>query len=83
MFHFDVTCEDTRLIARESLEQGKMRVLLCDNHSGTTFELTATFCEVEKMISGMICCHGDVPAESYPELEELLKNCPPECRPIP
>ena len=84
MFHFDVTAEDCRLIATESNEAGRMNILLTDNHSGKGHKIpNVTFCDLEKLISGMICCHDDVPAESYPHLEKLLEGCPAECRPIP
>jgi len=83
MFHFDITCEDVRLIANE-VSPTSVRVTLYDNLSGKSHLLqSVSFCDFEKMVSGMICCHGDVPAESYPALEEILKGCPNECRPIP
>jgi len=82
MFHFDLTCEDNRVIA-DDIDTGKLWVRLIDNQSGNIFSLQMEFCQFEKMVAGMICCHGDIPAESYPMLEQLLTNCPPECRPIP
>lgn len=87
MFHFDVTCEDLRLIATEHQPSdvlNSLDLLLLDQHSGKVHRIPdVSFCDVEKLISGMICCHGDVPVESYPHLEKLLEGCPPECRPIP
>lgn len=92
MFHLDVTCEDVRLIATEhpenredlTIEHQLLTVAIIDNCSGRIHRIPeATFCDVEKLVSGMICCHGDVPTESYPHLEELLAGCPLECRPIP
>lgn len=86
MFHIDVTAEDVRLIAFEMHygDKTSLDVLLYASNGGPVHRIeNVSFCDVEKLVSGMICCHGDVPAESYPHLEELLKNCPPECRPIP
>lgn len=89
MFHFDVTCEDNRLIAEESAHPvgtaaTHLDVRLIDNQSGKVHEIRAvSFCDVEKLISGMVCCHGEVAPEAYPHLEKLLEGCPNECRPIP
>lgn len=87
MFHFDVTCEDCRLIAvgMQCGERLSVDIRLIDNHSGKQHEIeNVSFCDLEKLISGMICCHGDIRApEDYPHLEQLLDGCPPECRPIP
>lgn len=87
MFHFDITTEDTRLIAHDSKTvPNTLDVFLIGGSDKglTTHEIPAVaFCDLEKIVAGMICCHGDIPAESYPHLEKLLEGCPLECRPIP
>lgn len=88
MFHIDVTAEDCRLIAVESpnvpSSMVTLDVTLIDNLTGRMHKIfNVSFCDVEKLVSGMICCHGDVSDETYPHLEKLLEGCPIECRPIP
>lgn len=86
MFHVDITAEDTRLIATESFQddvQG-FKVLLTDNLSGRQHVIPfATFCQLEKLAKGMICCHEALTESEYKEMEKLLEGCPNECRPIP
>lgn len=83
MFLLDFTAEDVRLIARESaLVHNTMDVLLVSHNFKHEIQAVA-FCDLEKLVAGMICCHGDVPAADYPHLEKLLEGCPLECRPIP
>jgi hypothetical protein len=83
MFHVDVTIEDTRIVARE-IDGALMEVTLVDLHSGRRHQLNMGLDVVGKMIALATSFDGEFVGEiRHSDIAVYLKDCPPECRPIP
>lgn len=98
MFHVDVTCEDSRVIA-DYAPNGDMLVHCMDNLSGKEHTLFMKPSDLAFMLLTMLHPSGDSLLDDIQNsdemtaiglmkwvnrrLDETFKDCPKECRPIP
>lgn len=88
MFHLDFTMEDTRIIAREvPLLDGEDDDILCEVifvSLDKSHVSRMKMIDVMRVISVAMSLDGEsTVSTTYEEANELLGDCPPECRPIP
>lgn len=91
MFHIDVTIEDSRIIATESYGVAKhpdnslvMDVVFHDSQSGKSYMKLMDYDQLVKVIAYALSGEDGKPiVVTYDEANQLLKDVPLECRPIP
>lgn len=88
MIHYDITLEDTRLIATRTGEptHKPWRVRLIDSLTDTQYNKymgDEEFAAVVSLSVGEDCWSEQTRSDLYQIAEKALQDCPTKCRPIP